>query len=198
MAENKPNADFALPVSLVDQREVESRTEKAETRLLHRGGSYMAQAIETRNREQKVVSKHNTRTRLLLWLVGVLSLAWNAMGALDYTMSQTHNKTWLAAATTEQRAYIDAFPAWMVAFWALGVWGAVVGSVLVLARSRHAVTAFSISLTGLAVTTAYQWLIAPPRGVRSASEIGFMAALWVVAIGLLYFAKDMRSKGGLR
>lgn len=139
-----------------------------------------------------------SRTLRLLWIVGLMSLAWNAMGAVDYTMTQTRNAAWLAAATPAQRAYFDHFPALMVAFWALGVWGAFGGSILLLARSRHAVTAFAVSLLGLAGTTLYQWLIAPPPGVRSAGEIAFNLALWAVAIGLFLFARGMRAKGALR
>ena len=138
------------------------------------------------------------RTPRLLWVVGTLSLAWNAMGAFDYMMTQTRNATWLAAASAEQRAYIEAIPALMVAFWALGVWGALTGSALLLARSRHAVTAFAVSLSGLAVTSIYQWLVAPWPGVRSAGEIAFTLALWAVAIGLLLYARGMRAKGVLR
>ena len=80
----------------------------------------------------------------------------------------------------------------MVVFWAFGVWGALTGSILLLARSRHAVTAFAVSLLGLLVTSAYQWLIAPPPGLRSAGEIGFTMALWAVAIGVLVFARAVQ------
>jgi hypothetical protein len=149
----------------------------------------------------QVVNAHAervSRTPLQLWIVGVVSLAWNAMGAVDYVMTQTHNAAWLAAATPEQRAYFDHFPALMVAFWALGVWGALVGSVLLLARSRFAVTAFAVSLLGLAATSIYQWLIAPPPGGRSAGEIAFTLALWAVAIALFVFARRMQTKGVLR
>lgn len=138
------------------------------------------------------------RAAPLFWIVAALSLAWNAMGAIDYTMTQTHNATWLAAATTAQRAYVDAFPVLMVALWALGVWGALAGSALLLARSPHAVTAFAVSLLGLAGTSIYQWLIAPPPGSRTTGEIAFTIALWTVAIGLLLFARAMRARGVLR
>lgn len=158
----------------------------------------MKQLSKTQTVEETGRVTDTGSTPRLLWIVGALSLAWNAMGTVDYTMTQTHNKAWLAAASPGQRAYIDAFPAWLVAFWAFGVWGAIVGSVLLLARSRHAVTAFAVSLLGLVVTSAYQWLIAPLPGGRSAGEVGFTIALWAVAIVLLVFARAMRAKGKLR
>ena len=157
----------------------------------------MEQLLETPPGEATEQVDRAGRTPRTLWIVGALSLAWNAMGPVDYVMTQTHNAKWLAMATPEQRAYIDHFPALMVASWALGVWGAFAGSVLLLARGRHAVTAFAVSLLGLAGSTAYQWLIAPPPGVRSAGEIGFTVALWAVAIGLFVFARAMRPAGAL-
>ena len=138
------------------------------------------------------------RMRRVLRIVGGLSLSSNARGAIDYTMTQTRNATWLAAATPEQRSYIDHFPALMVAFWALGVWGAFVISILLLTCSRHAVTAFAVSVVGIAGATVYQWLVLPAPGVRSAGEIAFTVALRAVAIGLFLFARGMKAKGALR
>ena len=139
------------------------------------------------------------RMRRVLRIVGGLSLSSNARGAIDYTMTQTRNATWLAAATPEQRSYIDHFPALMVAFSALGVWGgAFVISILLLTCRRHAVTAFAVSAVGIAWATVYQWLVLPAPGVRSAGEIAFTVALWAVAIGLFLFARGMKAKGALR
>ena len=93
-----------------------------------------------------------TKTPIGFWIISGLSLLWNAYGAFDYTMTQTKNAQYLAAFTPEQLAYFDSFPAWMDATWALGVWGALAGSVLLLMRNRHAVTAFGLSLLGLLVS----------------------------------------------
>ena len=70
-----------------------------------------------------------------LWIVGALSLLWNCIGAADYTMTQTRNSAWLQGITAEQLAYLHDFPTWAVSAWALGVWGALAGSILLLLRS---------------------------------------------------------------
>ena len=132
-----------------------------------------------------------------LWAVGVVSLLWNAMGALDYTMTQTHNAAYLSAMTPEQMAWIGAFPAWAVALWAFGVWGALVGSVLLLARSRWAVAVFAISLIGLAGSTVYQHSTAMPAGFDSRGNTAFTAAIWIVAIVLLIYARAMQRRSVL-
>jgi hypothetical protein len=139
------------------------------------------------------------RTPAHLWIVGGVSALWNCFGVYDYLMSVTHNAAYLANYSAEQRAYFDAFPAAMVACWALGVWGALAGSLLLLARSRHAVAAFAVSLFGLAASTFYQYVIgSPPPGSEEGSMVLMMVAIWAIAIGLLAYALAMRKRGVLR
>ncbi len=134
-----------------------------------------------------------------LWIVGILSALWNAFGCYDYLMTQTGNASYLAMFTAEQRAYFDSYPTWMDASWAFGVWGALAGSLLLLARSRHAVAAFAVSLLGLAIGTAYQYLLSsPPPEMSSNMMVGMNLAIWAVAIALLMYALRMRRNGVLR
>ncbi len=134
-----------------------------------------------------------------LWVVGILSLVWNAFGAFDYTMTQTRNEAYLAQFTAEQIAYFTSFPAWMTLFWALGVWGALLGSLLLFARSRYAVAAFGMSLIGLAVSSIYQHLVADmPEDLMGAGAKAVTIAIWIVAIFLIAYASHMRRRGVLR
>ena len=135
-----------------------------------------------------------------IWLIGVLSLLWNAGGAYDYVMAHYAADTYLAQATPEQQAYYADFPAWATAFWALGVWGALAGSVLLLARSRFAALAFGVSLIGLMANTTRLFATS---GVEAVELLGkgnliFTAALIVVALGLWLYARAMAQAGVLR
>lgn len=143
--------------------------------------------------------EHAVKTPVHLWIVGGLSALWNAFGAFDYLMTQTRNEAYLAQFTDAQRAYFDSFPAWMEAAWACGVWGALLGSLLLLARSRHAVLAFGISLGGLLVTSIYQYgLSTPPADLQGGAMMVMSLVIWAVAIALLAYAWRMRAKGVLR
>lgn len=44
-----------------------------------------------------------------LWLIGVVSLIWNAFGAMDYSMTATRNAAYMASFTPEQLEYFMAF-----------------------------------------------------------------------------------------
>jgi hypothetical protein len=138
-----------------------------------------------------------------LWAVGLVSLMWSFIGAADYTFTQLGNRAWIEGGaermgiTADQMvAYIDGFPAWLHAFWALGVWGAVAGSILLLARSRYAVGAFAISLLGLAVTQFHRALTPQPEWLQG--DVVFNLILWSIATFLLIYAISMKNKGVLR
>lgn len=163
----------------------------------------MVEYMEADRAEATAAPVEGRRTPWHLWVVGGLSLAWNLIGVTDYTLSQLGNRTWIGAAAEnmgvtadEMIAYIDSFPAWMHAFWALGVWGAIVGSILLLIRSRHSVWAFAVSLLGLAVTQFYRILAPQPDWVSE--DVALNLVLWSVATFLLIYAVSMRNKSVLR
>lgn len=134
-----------------------------------------------------------------LWVVGVLSLLWNAGGAFDYVMTKTHNAKYLAAFTPEQKAWFLGFPSWMQVAWAIGIWCAILGSLLLLLRSRFSVHVFALSLAGLIVATIYQYGIGTmPESLRTNGGMGFTAVLWIVAALLIWYAAGQRAKGVLR
>jgi len=51
--------------------------------------------------------------------------------------TKTHNASYLAAMTPAQRTWLAGYPVWMEAAWALGVWGALLGSILLLGILRR-------------------------------------------------------------
>ncbi len=142
----------------------------------------------------------STKAPVHHWFIGGISLLWNAFGAFDYTMTQTNNATYLAAFTQEQRDYFNSFPAWMEAAWACGVWGAIAGSILLLMRNRYAVTAFIVSLAGLAISTVYQFVLSDVDTLKiMPPEAAYITvAIWIIAIALLAYAWWLRGKAVLR
>ena len=140
------------------------------------------------------------KTPVHLWIVGVVSLLWNAVGAFDYTMTKMQNPEYLAAFTPEQQAWFASFPLWANIGWALGVWGSVLGSLLLLARSRHAVSAFAVSLVGLAISCIYQFGMHYGDLMRlfGTFPMIFTAIIWVILIALFVYARKQAAAGVLR
>ena len=135
-----------------------------------------------------------------LWVVGIVSLLWNAIGAYDYTMTNLRNQAYLDSMgyPAEGIAYLEAFPIWAHTGWALGVWGAILGSILLLMRSRHALWAFVASIVGIALTTVYEAGADLPPELAELQPGWFPFLLWGIALFLLWYAWSMKSKGVLR
>lgn len=136
-----------------------------------------------------------------LWVIGLVSLLWNCYGAYDYVMTETGDVAYFESMGfgAEELAYMERFPTWAVAVWAIGVWGSLLGSILLLLRSRHAATAFLVSLIGAAVSFAYQLSLDD----KPASMAGGMAAVMpiVILIAIVaqwYYARRMTAQGVLR
>ena len=147
----------------------------------------------------EAVMDSSAKTPLHLWIVGGLATLWNAFGCYDYVMTQTRNGDYMAMLTEAQRAHLETFPAWMEAAWAIGVWGGMLGALLLLLRSRYAELAFWASLIGLLVGTIYQFgMSGMPAEVRTPAMIAMTAVIWLVAIALLVYAIRMRRSGVLR
>lgn len=133
-----------------------------------------------------------------LWIVAVLSLLWNAMGAFDYVATKLRLEFYMQNFTPEQLDYFYGFPAAMTAFWAFGVWGALLGSVALLLASRWAVALFAISLLGMLVSMSWSFLL--NNGVEIMGSAGslFSLVILLIGIGLLFYARQMRKAGVLR
>lgn len=144
------------------------------------------------------------KTPLHLWIVGVVALLWNSFGVTDYFMTRTKGAAWIdqmmpGIDSAKFMAYIDGFPIWASIGWALGVWGALAGSLLLLARSRHAVMAFAVSLAGALLGIGYQ--LANPVDIAELNQgaNGVMPFVIIaIAAALLWYAMRQKAAGVLR
>jgi hypothetical protein len=130
-----------------------------------------------------------------LWLVGVLTLLFNAMGVMSYVTTELGMLAEMGM-TPEQIAFMDSYPAGAVALWALGVWGAFAGSVLLLLRSKWAVPAMVAATVGLIGTTIYNYALMNVPASMQAPALD--VAIWAVTLFLLFYAWRMTKAGVLK
>jgi len=146
----------------------------------------------------------SARTPAHLWIVGALSLLWNAFGCYDYVMTRMRNTDYLANAMpgvdpNATLAWIDAMPMLVQIGWALGVWLGLLGAVLLLMRSRYAVWSFGISLVGAVISLGYQIALAPPlAGADSVFMKAMPFVIILIAAFLFWYAWNAEKKGLLR
>lgn len=132
-----------------------------------------------------------------LWAIAVVAVFWNGFGGYDYVMTQTGNAAYLAQFTAEQRAYFDNYPMWMEAVWAIGVWGGVLGAVLLLLRNKLALPAFLTSLIAFAVSVVYGQM-SGGSALMGTTGMVFSGLIFVLGLIFVMYSRTMIRKGVLR
>ena len=138
-----------------------------------------------------------------LWIVGVLSLLWNGFGCYDYYMTRTEGADYIQSMMPGLDGaafmdYINNFPIWASIGWGLGVWGALLGSILLLMRSRLAVPVFMVSLIGAIAGIGYQLAVpAEIAGLDSGPTAFVPYVVLAIAAFLLFYARAMKARGVL-
>ena len=144
------------------------------------------------------------RTPVHLWIVGILSLLWSCFGAYDYTMTRMRDTDYIAKAMpgvdpNAALSWVDAMPLYAQAGWALGVWLALLGSVLLLMRSRWAVWSYGLSFIGAVLSLGWQIALAPPMpGASGAMYTVMPYVIILIAAFLLWYSWSADKKGLLR
>ena len=134
-----------------------------------------------------------------IWVVGVVSVLWNSVGAMDFVMTQSRNAAYMSSFTQAQLDFYYGFPFWVVATWAIAVWGGVLGSLALLLRKSLAVHLFLSSFICIILTDIRNFAFA--NGLR---VMGGAVALTISAIVLLIgallwvYARAMRKRGVLK
>jgi hypothetical protein len=126
------------------------------------------------------------------------------MGAYDYLMTRMHNMAYLAKSMpgvdpNVGLAWIDGMPMYAQIGWGLGVWGGLLGAVLLLIRSRYAVWACAASMLGMVLSLGYQMALAPPLPGAD-STMYKVVPYGIIAIGIfmLWYSWIMEKKAVLR
>jgi len=139
------------------------------------------------------------RTPAHLWIIDSIALLWNAFGCFDYLMTVTANQTYLGKMPADQLAYMNSLPTWLTAMWAIGVWGGLAGSLLLLLRSRYAVWAYALSLIGAVVGMGYQMFMTQQPGSMKAGAMAVMPwAIILICAFLLWYSWNAEKRGLLR
>lgn len=142
----------------------------------------------------------NTDTRIFsnraptpwhLWVIGVLTLLWNAMGAFGFVANQIQLESYLAAYNQEQLDFFTALPTWVTITWGIAIWSAVFGSLALLLRSRFAYLLFLISLLAMVATSIHNFVLSNGADIMGTANLIFSAVIALVSILLVFYSRAM-------
>ena len=131
------------------------------------------------------------------WVIAVVALIWNLMGVMAYLGQAYMTDEALAALPEAERVFQENYPAWATAAFAIAVFGGAIGCILLLLRKKMATTLFIVSLIGVLVQMAYNFMMSKAAEVYGPG--GMIMPVMVILIGffLVWYSKQSTTKGWL-
>jgi hypothetical protein len=140
------------------------------------------------------MNERATKAPRHLWVVGVLAVLWNAIGAFDFSATQLRYEPYMSGYTPEQLDYFYGFPIWAAAAWGVAVWSALLGSVCLLLRKAWAVWLFEISIAAMVITAIYNFVLSDGLALMGPGAVTFTAVIWAIAFFLFFYARKMAAR----
>jgi hypothetical protein len=131
------------------------------------------------------------KTPVHLWIVGILAVLWNAVGAYDYIATQYKIESYMSQFTPEQLEYFYNFPVWVDAAWAIAIWASVLGSLALLMRKPLAVWLFGVAILGLATSSVYNFVLSDGKAIMGEEAVTFTIVIWLIAFFLYFYSSAM-------
>ena len=134
-----------------------------------------------------------------LWLTGIIGGLWSLMGVISFMLTQMRVEAVMSRFPPQQRAYFESFPFWAVALWAIGVFGGVIGCLLLLLKNR---LAFHVLLASVLATAVCNigglFLLGGMEVMRETDSLGLTVVPIIPAAFLAYYSRAMIKKGVLQ
>ena len=133
------------------------------------------------------------------WIIGIVALIWNLMGAFAYINQVTMTEEALVALPEAERAMYENVPAWATAAFAIAVFAGVLGCILLLLRKKLATTVLLISLAAILVQMFYNFFIYLGKATEVYGPGSIIMPVMVIIIGffLVWHTRKSNVKGWL-
>ena len=139
--------------------------------------------------------KNKVKVPVWYWIVSILALIWNLIGAMAYLGQAFITDEIKATMPVEQVTLLENTPAWVTAAFAFAVWGGVLGCIALLLRKKRAKPVLVISLVGLLVQLGYSFFMTNALEVYGPAQGMVMPiVLLLIGVGLVLFANSARKK----
>jgi hypothetical protein len=143
------------------------------------------------------MTKTTSKAPWHLWLVGIVAVLFNSIGAFDFVMAMAQGAKYMASAgmSPEQIAHYQAMPVWMVAVWAIGVWSAFLASILLLLRRRIAFAVFVLSLAAFLIHLLYTYVLTNGGAIMGRQMAITSAVIVILLLFFSWYSRGMAKRG---
>lgn len=144
------------------------------------------------------MSQISVKPPVWFWVVAGAALLWNLVGVISFFSIVTMSADAIAAMPKAESALYEHMPLLTKIAFAVGVFGGVAGSVLLLLRNKIAAPVFIASLIGIVVQFSH-WLFMTDAPTVYGGEAYLMPVMvTVIAAALIWFSKSAKNRGWIR
>jgi len=145
------------------------------------------------------MSINNTKPPVWFWIVAVIFVVWNLIGASNYLMAAMATPESLAAQnyTDKQIEFLLDVPKLYLSVFALAVWSGLLASFLFIFRRRWAVPVFLFSLIFVLLSFTFDF-VGGTFTVLGNAYLFIMIVVLVLAIIEVFFSRMAKNKEWLR
>ena len=141
-----------------------------------------------------MIGNTEIRPHWSFWVIAIVTLIWNAMGATNYIMQL--NPDVVATFPDSHRAIIEGRPTWATTAFAVAVFGGTIGCLLLLLKKSAAYYLFIASFLGVVVTIVHTFSVNGSTASSGPIDIILTILLpLIVAAFLIWYAKMVTEKG---
>jgi hypothetical protein len=128
-------------------------------------------------------------------IAAIAALLFMSFGCVMYLM---HVLADASSMPLDQRAALEAEPAWVTGAYAVAVWAGLAGTVMLLLRNRFAEPALAVSLVGVLAWLGGLIGVSRLRETMSASDLLVAIAVTALTWTVFWFARHSRQRGWLK
>jgi hypothetical protein len=134
-----------------------------------------------------------------LWAVGAVALLWNGYGCYDYVTTRLGGADYLRGFFTEPQVdFYMNMPLWADIVWPIGVWGGLIGAILLLVRSKFAFHAFAASLIAFILSLVHMYVLSTGGQLFGSAQYPIQGTILALCIFFVWYALTMQKRGVLR
>lgn len=133
------------------------------------------------------------------WIVSGLAVLWMVFGVMAWAMDLMTDEASLAELSEAQRQLYAARPQWLFAVYGVAIFSGLAGAIGLLLRKSWASMLFGLSLAAIVVQFGYTFFaMHAVQLLGAAVAIPFPLVIFLIGVGLLWFAHRSRKLGWVR
>ena len=145
------------------------------------------------------MTKGLAKTPWWFWLITSIYLIWSAFACYHYWLEMSLPQDAYIKAFGEEAAAIRGLaPWWSVSSYAIGVWGGLVGVLVLILRRKWCLPFFYASLAGAVIGWSWNILDIRFRTLMGAGSWALMIFIWLECIFIIWFAHTLLRKGVIK